>query len=297
MILPIKSFHVKLLLLAGLLLVPWRIGSAQALVVCNLSNSAPCVVGSDPGAGTIGMKAFNAFGTINQDLIAIAPLYSNVNPNLIAAGPSSGSAGPWSFRQMVVKDLPLFSTLGAATALSATDCIVVNQTGSNLCSTPLAVLNYVLANIPTITYAGLGADPSVMSCSDLVALASAANSNTIYTVNPCQIGLFVGSYNIGGSGTSATPNCLYENNYGTETASAGTFTVNAPASCTAAEGQKLLLHLKFTNVQTYSWNAAYVGGTTALPTASTGSSKGDWLAFRYDSINSKWDFLAASTGF
>lgn len=103
--------------------------------------------------------------------------------------------------------------------------------------------------------------------------------------------------NVGGAGTSITPSCAVEDNYGTMTATGGTFTVNAATGCTQTEGQKLLLHLKFTNSQTYSWNSAYVGGTTALPTTSTGTSKGDWVGFRWDSINSKWDYLATATGF
>jgi hypothetical protein len=104
---------------------------------------------------------------------------------------------------------------------------------------------------------------------------------------------------VAGSGTSITPSCSIDNEvtFGAMTATAGTFTVNAPTGCTPFEGQRLRLHLKFTNSQTYSWNSAFVGGTTALPTTSTGSSKGDWIAFLYDSINSKWDYVATATGF
>jgi hypothetical protein len=98
-------------------------------------------------------------------------------------------------------------------------------------------------------------------------------------------------------GTSATPNCAYSTNYSTATATGGTFTVNAPTGCQPFDGQSLKLHIKYTNAQTYSWNAAFVGGTTALPTTSSGSSKGDWVAFLYDSINSKWDYVATATGF
>lgn len=145
------------------------------------------------------------------------------------------------------------------------------------------------------SYPGLPTDPSAIAATDLLALYSQANSE-LTTVTPPALALFVGT-NALTSGASITPSCAFEDNFGSNTASAGTFTVNAPVGCTAAEGQKLLLHIKFTNAQTYSWNAAFVGGTTALPTTSTGSTKGDWLAFRYDSINSKWDYLAASTGF
>jgi hypothetical protein len=99
------------------------------------------------------------------------------------------------------------------------------------------------------------------------------------------------------SATSLTPNCAYLINYTVNTVAVGTFTVNAPTGCTAVEGQSLTIHIKSTNVQTYAWNAAFVGGATALPTTSTGSSKGDWIGFLYDSINSKWDYVPVATGF
>jgi hypothetical protein len=99
------------------------------------------------------------------------------------------------------------------------------------------------------------------------------------------------------SATSITPNCVYAVNYTVNTVAVGTLTVNAPTGCTPVEGQSLKIHIKSTNVQTYAWNAAFVGGTTALPTASSGASKGDWIGFLYDSINSKWDYVATSTGF
>jgi hypothetical protein len=125
---------------------------------------------------------------------------------------------------------------------------------------------------------------------------SVVSDGTNYQLSACQP---LVTDNVGGGGTSITPSCAIDNedNYGAMTATAGTFTVNAPTGCVAFEGQRLRLHLKFTNAQTYSWNTAFVGGTTALPTTSTGSSKGDWIGFLYDSINSKWDYVATATGF
>jgi hypothetical protein len=87
-----------------------------------------------------------------------------------------------------------------------------------------------------------------------------------------------------------------EGDYGTITALGWTFTVNSPNGCNAFEGQRLRLHLKFTTSQTYSFNSVFVGGSTALPTSSTSSSKGV-LALFYDSINSKWDYLSTATRF
>ena len=81
------------------------------------------------------------------------------------------------------------------------------------------------------------------------------------------------------------------------TQSAGTFTLNAPAG-TLVNGQKLLFRMTSTNVQTFSWNAVFRGSTDlALPTASSGAGKEDYLGFIYDSTSSKWDLIAKNFGF
>lgn len=78
---------------------------------------------------------------------------------------------------------------------------------------------------------------------------------------------------------------------------AGTFTVNAPTG-TLVNGQKLMLKLTSTNIQTFAWNAIFAGSTDAsLPTASTGSSKTDYIGFIYDSAGNKWHLLAKNFGF
>ena len=121
---------------------------------------------------------------------------------------------------------------------------------------------------------------------------TSTNNWYVFNYSPAAPGV----YNVA-SATSVTPDCAFEETDMTNTQSAGTFTVNAPTGCTPTAGQRLLWHIKSSAIQTYSWNAAYVGGTTTLPTASSGSSKGDWIAFRYDAINSVWDYVATATGF
>ena len=81
------------------------------------------------------------------------------------------------------------------------------------------------------------------------------------------------------------------------TQAVGTLTINAPTG-TLADGQKLIFRLQSTNVQTFSWNAAFVGSTDlALPTVSTGSSKYDYVGFIYNSTAVKWQLLAKNFGF
>jgi hypothetical protein len=83
----------------------------------------------------------------------------------------------------------------------------------------------------------------------------------------------------------------------TNTQALGTLTVNAPTG-TLADGQKIVLRLQSTNVQTFSWNAIFVGSTDlALPTASSGASKYDYIGFIYNSTATKWHLLAKTFGF
>lgn len=98
--------------------------------------------------------------------------------------------------------------------------------------------------------------------------------------------------------TSITPTGdTADMNTHTNTQAAGTLTVNAPSG-TPVDGQMLRLRIKSTNVQTYSFNAIYRGGTTvALPTASTGSSKTDYMMFIYNSADSKWDIQQSNTNY
>lgn len=81
------------------------------------------------------------------------------------------------------------------------------------------------------------------------------------------------------------------------TQAAGTLTIAAPTG-TPVNGQKLIFRLRSTNAQTFSWNAVFAGSTDlALPTASSGSSKYDYMGFIYNSTAAKWQLLAKNFGF
>jgi hypothetical protein len=83
----------------------------------------------------------------------------------------------------------------------------------------------------------------------------------------------------------------------TNTQAVGTLTINAPTG-TPTDGQKLVFRLQSTNVQTFSWNAIFAGGTTtALPTTSSGSSKYDYMGFFYNATASKWQLVGTSFGY
>jgi hypothetical protein len=81
------------------------------------------------------------------------------------------------------------------------------------------------------------------------------------------------------------------------TQAAGTLTVNAPTG-TPYNGQKFILRLRSTNVQTFSWNAAYAGSIDMpLPISSTGSTKYDYMGFIYNSTSLTWQMIAKNFGF
>lgn len=100
--------------------------------------------------------------------------------------------------------------------------------------------------------------------------------------------------------TSVTPNTdSADVTYQLNTQSAGTLTMNADGG-TPTNGQRWIFKIKSSNAQTFSWSSSangYLGGTVALPTASTGSSKVDYFAFIFDSISGKWHYVGTAAGF
>ena len=83
----------------------------------------------------------------------------------------------------------------------------------------------------------------------------------------------------------------------TNTQVAGTLTLNAPTG-TPVNGQKIILRVQCTNVQTLSYNAIFTGSTDIpLPTATSGASRYDYLGFMYNTTAVKWQLIARAFGF
>jgi hypothetical protein len=81
------------------------------------------------------------------------------------------------------------------------------------------------------------------------------------------------------------------------TQAVGTLTVNAPTG-TITDSEKFILRIRSTNIQTFSWNGVFAGSTDgSLPTATTGSSKTDYMGFMYMTADSKWHMIAKNFGF
>lgn len=83
----------------------------------------------------------------------------------------------------------------------------------------------------------------------------------------------------------------------TNTQVAGTLTINAVTG-TLVNGQKIIFRLQSANIQALSWNSVFVGSTDlALPTASSGSNKYDYVGFIYNTTATQWQLLAKNFGF
>jgi len=81
------------------------------------------------------------------------------------------------------------------------------------------------------------------------------------------------------------------------TQAVGTLTINAPTG-SPIDGQKVMLRLSSTSIQTFAWNAAFQGSTDlALPTVSSSGGKYDYTGFIWNSTNSKWQLLAKNFGY
>lgn len=77
----------------------------------------------------------------------------------------------------------------------------------------------------------------------------------------------------------------------------GSLTMAAPTG-TPIDCQQLTFRIKSDAVQTFSWNAAYQGSTDiALPTATSGAGKYDYLNFIYNSTSGKWMLIQKVFGF
>lgn len=76
----------------------------------------------------------------------------------------------------------------------------------------------------------------------------------------------------------------------------GTLTINAPTG-TPFNGQKIILRLRSTNAQTFSWNAVFTGSVDIpLPISSSGGTLYDYVGFIYNSTAAKWQMIAKNFG-
>lgn len=75
------------------------------------------------------------------------------------------------------------------------------------------------------------------------------------------------------------------------TQAGGTLTIAAPTG-TPTDGQKLIIRVKSTNSQTYSFNGTYAFSTTVVAPTTLGAGKTDYIGVVWNATNTKWDVVA-----
>jgi hypothetical protein len=172
--------------------------------------------------------------------------------------------------------------------------------GSNLYfSNERARAAFTSSNVLTISQGGTGQSTQAAAINALLP-SQAGNSGKYLTTDSNNVNWTTATYRVVTitDATSITANCdTTDLAIQTNTQVAGTLTINAPTG-TATNGQKLVIRLLSSNVQTISCNTIFSGSSDLpLPSASSGSNKYDYLGFIYNTDNSKWQLLAKNFGF
>lgn len=143
-----------------------------------------------------------------------------------------------------------------------------------------------------IIYATSDTECALLNGSGVVQLNSASAPTAVTTLTGYKITKRVTSI---ATAASITPNAdTTDLVTHTNTEGAGTLTVNAPSG-TPTDAQALVLRIKCTNAQTFSFNAIYrASGDLALPASCESGSKWRYLAFMYNSGDTKWDYTGGA---
>lgn len=210
-------------------------------------------------------------------------LTSNGGSNVYWSTVSGGGGGSvnaaaqytWSNTQTFQANITFSNTILGTTVNAATFSV-----GSNF-----------IANTTQVTISGIPLSANNSNGTSGQVLTS--NGTSVYWTN-------VGTPRVTAvaSATSITPNCdntdlVTQINTGV----AGTLTINAPTG-TPSDGQRLMFRIQSTNAQTLSFNAAYDASVDlALPTATSGASRYDYIGFMWNATQSKWNIVAKNFGF
>jgi len=211
------------------------------------------------------------------------------------------------------------NTTGSYNSALGQGALVFNTTGSN--STAIGYFSGFNTTGSNNTYLGYSSGSAVTSGSNNVVIGSytgsaapisATGSNYIVlsdgagtvrqTIDPSGNVSFTGGITsrvvVIADATSITVNAdTTDIATQANTQAVGTLTINAPTG-TPVNGQKFILRLRSTNVQTFSWNAIFQGSTDiSLPITSSGATLHDYVGFIYNSTTSKWQMIAKVFGF
>ena len=199
---------------------------------------------------------------------------------------------------------PILGTPTSGTLTNATGLPIstgVSGLGTNI-ATALAV-NVGTAGAPVINGGVLGT-PSSGTVTNLTGTASININGTVGATTPTTgvfttvTGAVLSRVVVIADATSITVNAdTTDIATQANTQAVGTLTINAPTG-TPINGQKFIVRLTSTNIQTFSFNAIFVGSVDlTLPTVSSGGGLTDYLGWIYNSTTSKWHMIAKVFGF
>lgn len=255
-------------------------------------------------------------GTANGPLIidGVTILVGQVGRRVLIAGEATSANNGWYTitQQGVVAVSPYILTRatesdqaaeigsGYLTAVIAPNGVTVGSSNNGKLFISVAAADPFVVGTTNLTFSQVG---GTYSAGNGITLSGSTFSiNTTITADVSTVQTFTNKritkrVVTASDATSITPNSDNADiTYQSNTQATGTLTINADGG-TPTNGQSWALKIKSTNVQTFAWNAVFVGGTTALPTVSTAGGKIDYWTFIYDTVNSKWHFTGQALGF
>lgn len=287
----------------------WAAASASttamtpAYIRALLSGTSPITFNS--GTGAIGFSfstdntwtGLNSFGNASSSSHTVTGnLYSGSLANgcvqvsgglLASTGTACGSGGGSSTTTLLVGSGFLY-TATSTDSVRAAYFVATSTTATSTFAGNVDIRGDLLVD-GDIVLDGVGEVVAVAVAAAIAAIASAVMTMTNKRMTK--------RVTTAADATSITPNTDNADiTYQANTQAAGTLTINADSG-TPTNGQPWLLKIKSTNAQTFSWNADYVGGTNALPTATSGGSNIDYFAFIYDTVDSVWHYTGGATNF
>lgn len=256
--------------------------SANGFIVTNLSNS-------------IGWSSDVSFSRVANAQIRIrAASDTNTQTFSLGFGPATNSAA------QIVRDPVNGFTLQSSAGTSTWNDANTANSGT--------VTNRYLFGIaaPTLSSTGTSITDTIASTLYIGDAPSAGTNTTIGTAYSIYVAAGMAKFGGGvaitprvGTTTSSstpTPNCDIQDIY-TITALAAGATMAAPTG-TPLNGQRLLLRIKDNgSAQTLAWNAIYRFSSDLAAPTTTVISKTFYIAFMYNSTDSKWDCLASLNNF
>lgn len=287
------------------------------------------ISGSDNTLLNIGNSSLvNSTVTINGSSIALgssATIPANTL-NSLTFGGGLTATGPFNGSSSVTVALQSVGTAGTYGSVSDVPVISTDSYGrvTSITNTPIAIPVSQIYGIGSMAYQNannvaivggsistLGTPLAIDSGGTGATTASGARTNlglgTIATQNASNVNISGGLISTTevllrtgfvASATSITPNMdLYDLVEQLNTQAAGTLTINAPTG-TISDGQRLIIRIRSSNIQTFAFNTIYSGSSDMLlPSATTGFSKYDYMGFIYNATSGKWQMVAKVFGF